>query len=151
MELQLYRYNRGADHTNGLLLVDKEFEGYILEDEFRTKKVYGETRIPEGKYAIKFRTEGGFHERYLQKFGANFHKGMLELQDVPNFKYVLIHIGNDDEDTAGCLLVGEDVTGGTNWISGSTNAYKRLYPKVRNALLSGEGVTLEIIDLNAPT
>ena len=32
---------------------------------------------------------------------------MLELQDVPNFKYILIHAGNTDEQTAGCILVGD--------------------------------------------
>ena len=33
--------------------------------------------------------------------------GMLHVLDVPNFKYILIHCGNTDEDTAGCLLLGD--------------------------------------------
>ena len=150
MDLTVLRYNSAKDHSNSVLLVDKRYECHGLEDEFRTSKVYGETRIPDGKYRIKFRKEGGFHNRYLKKYGGVFHKGMLEIQDVPNFKYVLIHVGNDDDDTAGCYLVGEDVTGGSNWISGSGNAYKKLYPKVRNALLNNQNVTITFKTLDEP-
>ena len=28
-----------------------------------------------------------------------FHKGMLHVQDVPGFEYILIHTGNTDEHT----------------------------------------------------
>lgn len=131
-------------------MIDKKFQCYGLEDEFRNDKVYGETRIPDGVYPLRFRKVGGFHQRYTAKFGANWHKGMLEICDVPNFKYVLIHIGNDDDDTDACYLVGEDVTAGTNWISGSTTAYKKIYPKIRNALLDGESVTIEFKTIDTP-
>ena len=55
------------------------------------------------------------------------------LQDVPNFQYVYIHIGNDDDDTAGCLLVGmgnsaDDV----GFINGSKQAYMKIYPIIRD-------------------
>ena len=64
-----------------------------------------ENRIPAGIYDVRLRKIGGFDGRYKKKF-AGFHRGMLHIQDVPNFKYVLIHIGNTDKNTAGCLLVG---------------------------------------------
>ncbi len=32
---------------------------------------------------------------------------MLHIQDVPGFTYILIHTGNTDEHTSGCLIVGE--------------------------------------------
>ena len=35
------------------------------------------------------------------------HKGMLWVRDVPGFEYILIHTGNTDEHTAGCLIVGD--------------------------------------------
>mgnify|MGYP007000376319 len=58
----------------------------------------------------KFRTVGGFHTRtkarYDAKYGEGWHLGMLELQDVPNFEFILVHSGNTDESTAGCYLVG---------------------------------------------
>lgn len=150
MKLKVLRYNSSSDHTNSALLINEKFECYGLEDEHRNFKVWGETRIPDGTYKIDFRKLGGFHNRYLSRYGAQWHKGMLEICDVPNFKYVLIHVGNDDEDTAACYLVGDTQARGENFIGSSRTAYKRLYPKVRNALLNGENVEIEFITLDQP-
>lgn len=148
MKIDVKRYSSSDESTLGLLFIDGKFECYTLEDEYRTVKVFGETRIPAGEYEIKLRTEGGHHERYLKKF-PSFHKGMLHVENVPNFKYILIHIGNDDSDTAGCLLVGDIannnlVTSGK--ISSSTFAYKRMYKKIYNAISNGESVTINYVD-----
>ena len=111
-----------------------------------------ETAIPLGEYEVKFRTVGGYDARYQKKYGTTWHKGMLELQDVPNFKYILIHTGNTDEHTAGCLLVGEtqqDLDRGKDgFVGGSGDAYKKMYPKVRDALLNGEKVTIKYSNIN---
>ena len=106
MKLQVVRTQFGTDATNGILLVDGLFECYTLEDQYQAVKVMHETCIPEGTYDIKFRTVGGFHSKYSERYG-NAHYGMLHLQDVPNFTYILIHAGNTDEHTSGCLIVGE--------------------------------------------
>ena len=91
--LEVLRYSSATDSTLGLLFENgahgREFLAYTLEDEFREEKVSAETRIPEGTYDVKLRTVGGFHSRYLDKFGADFHKGMLHVQDVPGFEYIL--------------------------------------------------------------
>ena len=105
MKLTVLRYNSQDDFTQGLLFIDGKFECHTIEDEQRTVKVYSETAIPNGTYEVKLRTEGKFHQNYSSKFPL-FHKGMLHVTNVPNFEYILIHIGNDDDDTAGCLLVG---------------------------------------------
>jgi len=106
--------------------------------------VWGETRIPEGTYKIGLRTEGGHHARYSNKF-PNMHLGMLHVLDVPNFEYILIHIGNTDDDTAGCLLVGEEVRKGA--ILKSTVAYQKMYIKVARAIERGEPVTITYKDI----
>lgn len=147
MNITVYRYNSDSDHTNGLMLIDKEFQCYTMEDEFRRDKVMGETRIPDGIYPVGLRIEGGFHNKYKSKYGS-WHKGMLEIKKVENFKYVLIHIGNDDDDTAGCLLVGSGNNNGANFINGSEDAYKKIYPKIRNALNRNEKVTIQFATLD---
>ena len=148
MKLEVLRFNSSDDFTAGLLfdVTDnvRSFLCYTLEDEARTVKQWGETRIPSGKYKLTLRDEGGFHSRYLAKFGAEFHKGMIYVNEVPNFEYILWHIGNDDDDTAGCLLVGK--TSQDNFIGNSTTAYKEIYPPIRDAILSGEEVTVNYID-----
>ena len=129
-------------------LLNGEFECFTLEDEHRTVKVYGETRIPAGKYKLKLRLHGGFNDRYLKKF-PNMHQGMIEVCDVPNFTDVLIHIGNYEDDTAGCLLVGQGAKSvDPISISSSTNAYKAMYPKLVDIILDNEDPYIEYIDVD---
>lgn len=141
MEVDVLRYNSREDYTDGLLFINCNFQVHTLEDEYRSEKVFGETRIPNGRYKIELRTVGGFHERYLRKYGEDFHKGMLWVKDVPNFEYILIHIGNTDDDTAGCLLVGmSNDANKTGFVGNSTQAYKKIYVQIRDAILKGEEV-----------
>tara|TARA_R100001594_G_scaffold65692_1_gene99942 strand:- start:485 stop:976 length:492 start_codon:yes stop_codon:yes gene_type:complete len=158
MKLEVIRFSSGTDSTNGLLLevieqgndIDglwqqKKFLAYTLEDEQRDKKVLGETRIPNGVYKLGLRKVGGYHARYTKRF-PHIHIGMLHVLDVPGFEYILIHCGNTDEHTAGCLLVGDSqennqiVTNG--FIGKSTQAYKRIYPRIAEVLECGEEVTI---------
>lgn len=144
MKLEVKRYNSQDDFTQGLLFIDGKFECYTIEDEQRTLKVWGETAIPNGVYQIKLRTEGRFHQNYAKKF-ALFHKGMLHVTNVPGFEYILIHIGNDDDDTAGCLLVGRGA--GYDSLIESTIAYESLYKKVVHELMKGNMVFIEYSNL----
>jgi len=136
MEIKVVRYSHGIESTLGLVFIDGVFECYCLEDEYRTVKVWGQTRIPNGTYNISVKTTGGHHEKYKK---YDFHKGMLHILNVENFTDVLIHIGNDDDDTAACLLTGDLANNNhieTGFISKSTQAYKRLYKKVVNEALN---------------
>jgi len=130
---------------------ETKFLCYTLEDERREEKVMAETRIPAGVYSILLRKEGGFHGRYTKKYG-DMHKGMLHVQDVPNFKWILIHTGNTDEHTAGCLILGDsqenNVLMKDGFIGKSVQAYKRVYPPIAEALENGEEVTIEYINLD---
>ena len=153
MKLQVVRTQFGKDATNGLLFIDGIFECYTLEDQYQAVKVMHETCIPEGTYDIEFRKTGGFHAKYSERY-KNAHYGMLHIQDVPNFTYILIHTGNTDEHTSGCLIVGEtqqDLDINFNGMVGSSAvAYKKMYAKVANQLLQGKKVTIEYskIDLD---
>ena len=151
MKLTVVRTQFGTDATNGMLLIDGIFECYTLEDQYQAVKVMHETCIPEGTYDIKFRTVGGFHEKYKKRYG-NDHYGMLHLQDVPNFTYILIHAGNTDEHTSGCLIVGEtqqdlDISD-DGFIGHSGKAYLKLYNKVAKQLLQGKDVAIEYTTIN---
>ena len=136
MKLLVERYKSTPEATLGKLSIDGVFECYTLEDEFRAVKVKAETRIPEGTYQIKLRTEGTHHLQYANKF-PDIHKGMLWLQNVPGFQWILIHIGNTEKDTEGCLLVGADRDEEKMTISRSTVAYRSLYTKVVKAAQEG--------------
>jgi hypothetical protein len=151
MKLDLVRTQFGIDATNGMLFIDGKFECYTLEDQYQAVKVMHETCIPEGTYDIKFRKVGGFHERYSKRY-QNAHYGMLELQDVPDFKYILIHSGNTDEHTSGCILTGntqQDLDLGKDGMVGqSRKAYESMYRKVSSQLLQGKDVSITVSKIN---
>jgi hypothetical protein len=154
MKLEVLRFSSQNDSTLGMLFdvtKGRKFLCFTLEDEARDTKVKSETRIPEGIYELKLRTEGGFHERYIKKYGNKFHKGMIHVQDVPNFRYILWHTGNTDKHTAGCLLLGDtsqqNITK-EGFIGGSTTAYKRVYPTIAEALTEGKQVRVKYIDFD---
>ena len=151
MKIQVVRTQFGIDATNGLMYIDGKFECYTLEDQYQAVKVMHETCIPEGTYDIKFRKVGGFHQKYSARY-KNAHYGMLELQNVPGFQYILIHSGNTDEHTSGCILTGntqQDLDLGKDGMIGQSRvAYQNMYKKVAAVLRQGKPVTLEVSKIN---
>ena len=149
MKIKVNRFSDNGDATLSLTYIDGKFECFGLEDEERTVKIFGETRIPAGIYDVGIRATGGFHGRYTKRFAnhAGFHKGMLQVLDVPGFDYILIHIGNTDDDTAGCLLLGDIAVGSKHIIQQSTAAYINFYEKVIQSAIDGE-LTIEYKDLD---
>ena len=152
MELEVIRFSSGDDSTNGILLeldrhansphsegyrCKRTFLAYTLEDEYRHEKKYGETRIPDGTYNLALRKTGGYNSKYSKRF-SDIHIGMLHVTDVPGFEYILIHCGNTDEHTAGCLLVGDSQENNQITKKGctgkSTQADKGIYPRIAAAI-----------------
>ena len=164
MKLQVLRFSSQEDSSSGLLFDVstgyRKFLCYTLEDERREDKIMSETRVPAGVYSIKLRDEGGMTKRYAAKY-KDMHKGMLCVHNAPDwkivtpdmsFQYVLIHVGNTDEHTAGCLIIGDtqenNVLKKDGFIGKSVQAYKRIYPLITKALDDGEEVTIEYLDLD---
>ena len=153
MKLEVLRISSQEDSTSGILFETtngkRTFMCYTIEDEQREVKVWCETRIPAGTYKLKLRTEGGFHSRYTGKYG-DWHKGMIWVQDVPGFEFILWHTGNTDESTAGCLILGQtqesNLIKPDGWVGSSVSAYKFVYPRVSEAILSGQDVEVTYID-----
>lgn len=134
------------DHaTIGVLLNENKFEAFTLEDEQRTKKVNGETRIPAGLYFIKFQKivtpkTISYRNRYDW---FSFH---LQIMNVPGFTNVYLHVGNYDTDTDGCVLLGLTADAELGTIGKSVKAFKSFYLKVAPILEKGEQVSLRILN-----
>jgi hypothetical protein len=155
MEIVVKRFADNNKASMGLFYIDGIFNCFTIEDEERAEKVKGETRVPNGIYKVALRSEGGYHNRYKEKY-KDMHKGMLCIYNEKNwkivkdkmtFQYILIHTGNTEKHTAGCLLLNDAVSGSTFSGSSSVNAYKRIYPKIADAILKGENVTIQYVDI----
>lgn len=141
MKLVLKRINNQDNYCEGKLYIDGIYQCDVIEDtdralnnemsiaEIQSKKVYGETAIPKGTYQI---TLDVVSPKFKDRSWATFCEGKLpRLLDVPGFEGVLIHTGNEASNSLGCLLVGQKTKDG--WISNSTQTFKDLYYKLKQA------------------
>ena len=155
MNFILQRFSDNRDSTLGLLFKLTQtgkllFQAYTLEDEFRQSKVTKETRIPAGKYEVVVQENETpktlqYRERY--KWFVNH----LMLKNVPGFTGIYIHVGNKDEDTDGCILLGDNADNnqiGPGSISNSTASFMRFYKEVFDWLDGGNKVFIEVRDEN---
>ena len=152
MLIDVVRYSSGTHDTLGKFYINGVEQCYTLEDEYREVKKHGDTRIPAGTYNVTLRTVGGKHASYWSRF-KDIHKGMLWIRNIPNYEYVLIHIGNHDAHTEGCILVGlqpdpskENKLEEKRQIWSSTAAYKKIYPPIANHLAAGNQVVIRVTD-----
>lgn len=136
MTLTLFRRWRDGDATIGELFVGDQAErfAFTLEDRVHGgPKIPGRTAIPAGKYGIVLHNS------------PRFQQEMPLLCDVPGFEGVLIHAGNTPKDTEGCILVGYGRQPAA--ITESRLAFSALLGKITAALLDGEAVAIEIINV----
>lgn len=138
----LQRYSDNRESTLGIMLkmiptYRPSLVAYTLEDEMRESKVSKETRIPAGRYEIVVnRSVTPLTQKYRTRFPGwfTFH---LMLAKVPGFIGVYIHLGNYDDDTDGCILVGDSTNNNaiaTGEIRSSTQAYMRIYSEISGHL-----------------
>ena len=127
MKLVVIRNRSDQYGTFGELYLGDEYLCSTLEPSKHTQK---KGAVPFGIYPLGKRTRGGFYWRYKKRFKDLEHKAMVQVKDVPNFKYILIHCGNKASDSRGCLLVGKRRG---NVLVDSTETYKRIYKKLLTA------------------
>ena len=64
------------------------------------------------------------------------------LMNVPGFDGVLIHTGNDEDDSYGCIIVGYNKVKGK--VIESRKAFEKLYPILKQASNKKEKITIQI-------
>lgn len=135
MELTLKRIALRDTYTIGKLYINNEYFCDTCEDKVRDINKDGDlydigeckisslTAIPYGKYEITLKVQS---PKYSLRTNYNWCKGYLpRLINVPNFDGILIHAGNTANDSAGCIIVGENKIKGQ--VINSMATLKRLY------------------------
>ena len=139
MEIKVIRYILMNDYTIGKLYIDDEYITDTIEDKCRKiekkeDKIYGITAIPHGRYPV------------VLDYSPKYSKLMPHILDVPYFEGIRIHSGNSDEDSLGCIIVGEYVPGvAGGWVSNSRLAYGKVFEKLKQASDKGERIFITIL------
>lgn len=137
MKLRLNRKYPKEEYTIGELSVDGTYFCDTLEDRVRDltreAKIAGKTAIPEGEYEI------------IINISPRFRRKLPRLLSVPGFSGILIHRGNTAEDTAGCILVGENKVKGR--LVNSTAYELQLLELLERAQSKGEMIKIKICSL----
>ena len=152
IKLQLKRIFKGSTYTIGKLYVNGEYFCDTLEDtdrgltsempisKIKDIKIYGKTAIPTGTYKIVMNVVS---ETFKNRSWAKPYGGKLpRLVNVPGYEGVLIHVGNDQEATSGCILVGENRIKGK--VINSTACFYALMTVLLKAQSIGESIELTI-------
>lgn len=144
MKLKVKRIFKGENYTIGKLYINEGFFCNTLEDKVRNlpkeTKVFGKTAIPSGTYEIDMNSVSN---KFKNRSWAKKYKGIVpRLKNVPYFSGVLIHPGNQEQDTDGCLLVGENLQVGK--VLNSQKYWFMLMDKLIKARNCGEKITIEI-------
>lgn len=152
MELRLKRIACKPTYSIGNLYIDGRYFCDTIEDrdrglddcmterEIRAIKVPSETAIPTGTYRVVMNVQS---PKYAPKATYAFCNGYLpRLVNVKGFDGVLIHIGNTPQDSAGCILVGQNKVVGQ--VVHSTETFKKLYAILDAANKKGEKISIKI-------
>lgn len=143
MKITLQRTFKGPNYTIGKLFVDDGCYCDTIEDVVRSlpsvcpdtlkglgckckEKVYARTAIPAGTYKV------------TMEVSSRFKRMLPYLHDVPHFLGILIHSGNTDADSAGCIIVGR------NTIKGKVLESRATLDKLISRIKDEEDITIEI-------
>lgn len=153
MKILVKRVAKKEKYTIGKMYVDDVYVCDTIEDkdrgltqntplnDIKKKKVYGQTAIPSGTYNITLdvvSTKFGQKPYFKELCGGKLPR----LMNVPGFDGVLIHTGNDEDDSYGCIIVGYNKVKGK--VIESRKAFEKLYPILKQASNKKEKITIQI-------
>lgn len=144
MKLSLKRKFFGSTYTIGDLFIDGVFFCNTIEDVVRQlppvcpntpkglnctcpQKIYAETAIPAGTYKV------------TMEYSQRFKRCLPLLHDVPHFIGILIHSGNTQRDSAGCIIVG------FNTVKGKVTNSRATSDKLNTILAKEKNITIQIM------
>lgn len=150
MKILLDRFFKGPKYTVGHLYIDGKYFCDTIEDvdrgllnsmplsEIKAKKIPSKTAIPRGTYKI---TLDVVSPKYSKRdYYIKVCKGKVpRILNVKGFEGVLLHTGNTEEDSAGCIILGENKVKGK--VINSKVTFEKFYKEL---LKDKDNITIEI-------
>lgn len=142
MKILVKRIAKRDTYTIGKMYLDGKYFCDTLEDTDRNLKqtdsissikkvkVPNKTAIPTGTYEL------------IVNMSPKFKRRLPRLLNVPGFDGILIHRGNSDRETSGCLLVGENKIVGK--VINSTKYETKLVSILTERQNKGEAIEIEV-------
>lgn len=137
MELELKRQVNSEHGCEGELSVDGFLECYTLEPPEGMEDCRGITAVPVGHYMV------------VLAFSPHLRATAPQLLSVPGRSHILIHWGNYETCTEGCILVGEQ-RGPSDEVWNSRAAFDDLYAHIAEAIAQREPVHITILPAPPP-
>lgn len=143
MKIEVRRIARRNTYTIGKLYIDGKYFCDTIEDTdrgiaqntsistIRRIKIPNQTAIPTGTYKV------------IVNRSPKFGRMLPRLLNVPGFEGILIHRGNTDKDTSGCIIVGENKIVGK--VINSTGYEIKLVDILTKTQNRGEEITITIL------
>lgn len=142
MEILVKRIAKKSKYTIGKVYVDGKYICDSIEDkdrgltqdtplsDIKKIKISKETAIPIGTYRVVMGVQS---PTFVKKsYYKNFCNGYLpRLLNVPGFEGILIHRGEDQNSSAGCIIVGYNTIVGK--VTNSQKAFEHLYKLLKEA------------------
>ena len=137
--LWVFRQSFKKLSTRGQMYLNGVFKGYTLEDEVR-----GDI------YKIKHHTAIAAGEYHVVKHSSKKFPKALRIENVDDFVGILIHAGNTEKHTSGCILLGKTKSEGvdSDTIGSSTAVTKALTDRIWKDL--EKGIPCYITVTNSP-
>lgn len=121
---------------------DRGLKSTMSLEQIKAIKKAAVTAIPTGTYNVRMdvvSTKFSKSAWYIK----NCHGSKVpRLENVPGYAGILIHPGNTDKDTEGCVLVGQNKVKGQ--VINSKDTFLKLYNKLYEAYTKGEKITITI-------
>lgn len=134
-------YIDGKWFCNCLEDADRGLDNSMSEDKIRTLKKPSITAIPRGTYEITLDVVSPKYSK-VQFYKDVCNGKVPRLKNVKGFDGILIHAGNTDRDSSGCLLVGQNKVKGQ--VVNSKETFKQLYNLLQEGKSRGEKIIIKI-------
>lgn len=126
------------------------YKCFSLEEDKEGLESGKDLRVPPGDYNLKRYVDSSFNTKGRKEVGGvkvlNDDDSIINIcnDDVPFERHILIHWGNTDKDTLGCILLGLSKSEDNTSVGRSRLACKRFYDLMYGKDLSA--IPLEIVN-----